>query len=61
MADNGKNRSGIERRVFQYTAHFPERRSGIDRRKRFDHRSRNAKKIVPERADLDPSDYTKSS
>lgn len=29
----GDRRSGIERRSFFYVAHFPERRSGQDRRK----------------------------
>ena len=38
MADKRENRSGIERRRFKYTAYLPERRSGLDRRKRFNRR-----------------------
>lgn len=30
--ENNSRRTGIERRMFLYSAHFPERRSGIDRR-----------------------------
>lgn len=61
MTDSGKNRSGIERRVFQYTAHFPERRSGTDRRKTDVRRLRSVRKRVPERTEVNPSDCTKSS
>ena len=39
LADNGGTRIGIERRKFHYTAYIPEKRSGMDRRKRFDRRS----------------------
>jgi len=38
--DNGGRRSGIERRVFTYGFHIPERRSGGDRRCGFDRRIR---------------------
>jgi hypothetical protein len=37
--DNGGNRTGIDRRQFEYTAFIPERRSGIERRKGFDRRN----------------------
>jgi hypothetical protein len=39
LADNGGTRIGIDRRKFHYTAHAPEKRSGIDRRKGFDRRN----------------------
>ncbi len=32
MIDNGGRRLGIERRQFDYSHYFPERRVGIDRR-----------------------------
>jgi hypothetical protein len=32
LPDNGGRRSGIERRRLSYSAHIPERRSGLDRR-----------------------------
>ncbi len=32
LIDKGGRRSGIERRVFSYAVHLPERRSGKDRR-----------------------------
>lgn len=38
LSDNGGRRSGIERRQFFYNGHIPERRSGRDRRGRFDRR-----------------------
>ena len=49
LADNGGTRTGLERRKFHYTAHIPEKRSGMDRRKRFDRRSRMARRREPER------------
>jgi hypothetical protein len=39
IKDNEESRIGIERRQFSYTAHIPERRSGNDRRKRFERRT----------------------
>jgi hypothetical protein len=30
---NGRTRSGTDRRKLRYTAYFPERRSGVERRK----------------------------
>ena len=36
--DNGGRRSGGDRRTYSYTMHFPERRSGEDRRKKKDRR-----------------------
>lgn len=47
--DNGGTRSGTDRRRFQYTACIPERRSGMERRKRFDRRSPTASRKDPER------------
>jgi len=38
MKDNGGSRSGMERRLFDYTESIPERRSGRDRRKGVDRR-----------------------
>jgi len=38
LHDNGGRRTGIDRRQFSYTAHFPERRSGKERRSGFDRR-----------------------
>jgi hypothetical protein len=37
--DNGGRRSGIDRRRFNYSGHFPERRSGEDRRSGLDRRT----------------------
>jgi len=39
IKDNQESRIGIERRQFSYTAYIPERRSGNDRRKRFERRN----------------------
>ena len=39
LRDNGGRRSGIERRRFNYSGHFPERRSGNERRCGNDRRS----------------------
>ena len=36
--DEGGTRSGIDRRKQKYTTYYPEKRSGMDRRKRFDRR-----------------------
>jgi hypothetical protein len=38
LRDNGGRRSGIDRRRFNYSGHFPERRSGIERRSGLDRR-----------------------
>lgn len=38
IKDNGGSRSGVERRLFEYTESIPERRSGKERRKGFDRR-----------------------
>ncbi len=35
LPDNGGRRSGIDRRVFSYAVHLPEKRSDKDRRNRF--------------------------
>jgi hypothetical protein len=40
VKDNEGRRSGIERRVFSYTIHIPERRSEKERRKDLDRRAR---------------------
>jgi len=37
-SDKCGQRSGIERRMFSYTLHIPERRSGIERRSGADRR-----------------------
>ena len=49
LADNGGTRTGIDRRKFHYTAHIPEKRSGMDRRKRFDRRNLMAQRRKSER------------
>ena len=36
--DNEGRRLGVDRRQFSYTNHIPDRRSGKDRRSRFDRR-----------------------
>ena len=38
LTDNGGRRLGIERRQFSYDFHIPERRSGKERRSKFDGR-----------------------
>jgi len=49
LADNGGTRTGIDRRKLHYTAYIPERRSGMDRRKRFDRRNLMAQRRKSER------------
>jgi len=39
ILDNGGRRSGIDRRVFTYAIHIPERRSEADRRCGMDRRN----------------------
>jgi hypothetical protein len=39
LADNGGTRTEIDRRKFHYTAYIPEKRTGMDRRKRPDRRN----------------------
>jgi len=36
--DNGGRRSGVDRRVFSYAVHIPERRMAMDRRRGMDRR-----------------------
>jgi hypothetical protein len=43
--DNCGRRSGADRRTYSYTMHFPERRSGEDRRKSKDRRKTPRYKI----------------
>ena len=45
IKDNAGRRSGIERRVFLYTIHIPERRSGKERRKVLDRRNEKGFKL----------------
>ena len=45
ISDNGGRRSGIERRLFSYTIHIPERRSGKERRSGVDRRSERVLKL----------------
>jgi hypothetical protein len=49
MIDNGGNRSGIDRRIFEYSACIPERRSGRDRRKDYDRRNSISRRRESER------------
>jgi hypothetical protein len=49
MTDHGGTRTGMDRRKFEYTAYIPEQRSGMDRRKGFDRRSRIVRRRVSER------------
>lgn len=44
LKDNLGRRSGIDRRVFVYTVHIPERRSGEERRSGLDRRNKKASK-----------------
>ena len=46
VIDYGGRRSGLDRRVFSYTAHIPERRSGQDRRSGKDRRSRQDRRTL---------------
>ena len=43
--DNGGRRSGGDRRIYSYTLHVPERRSGVDRREGEDRRKAPRYKI----------------
>jgi hypothetical protein len=43
--DNGGRRSGGDRRIYSYTLHVPERRSGSDRREGEDRRKAPRYKI----------------
>ena len=52
MIDNGGNRTGIDRRIFEYSAYIPERRSGINRRKGFDRRNSITRRRVSERRNV---------
>jgi hypothetical protein len=45
LKDKAGRRSGIERRVFLYTIHIPERRSGKERRKDLDRRDKKEFKL----------------
>jgi hypothetical protein len=52
LADNGGTRTGMDRRKFNYTAHIPEKRSGIDRRRGFDRRRLVIRRIGVERRSI---------
>jgi hypothetical protein len=52
MNDNGGNRIGIDRRIFEYSAYIPEKRLGIDRRKGFDRRNSITRRRVSERRNV---------
>jgi len=39
VRDNGGRRSGMDRRLFSYAGHIPERRSGDERRSGLDRRT----------------------
>ena len=43
--DNNGRRSGVDRRVFAYAVHIPERRSFVDRRSGIDRRKQPRKPI----------------
>jgi hypothetical protein len=47
--DNGGRRSGLDRRMFSYTGHIPERRSGLERRNCADRRNFAGDPIESER------------
>ena len=47
--DNGGNRTGLNRRIYEYSACIPERRSGRDRRKGFDRRNLFSRRSESER------------
>ncbi|MGD8250731.1 MAG: hypothetical protein PVH30_07245 [Desulfobacterales bacterium] len=52
-ADNGGRRSGIDRRIYTYSGHIPERRSGEDRRIMSDRRT--GPRLGPEYREVPPS------
>lgn len=52
MIDNGGNRTGIDRRIFEYSAYIPEKRSGRDRRKGFDRRNSIVRRRESERRNV---------
>lgn len=43
--DNNGRRSGVDRRIFTYAVHIPERRSLVDRRSGIDRRKQPRKPI----------------
>ncbi len=49
IKDNGGTRSGTDRRKFRYSAYIPERSSGRNRRREFDHRNQIARRRESER------------
>ena len=46
LIDKGGRRSGIDRRIFSYAVHLPERRSGQDRRSGAERRSGVERRVV---------------
>jgi len=54
LRDNGGRRSGIDRRIFSYTDHIPERRSKLERRCGEDRRNQNDQTVeINQRSGLD--------
>ncbi|RJQ66725.1 MAG: hypothetical protein C4519_25065 [Desulfobacteraceae bacterium] len=53
--DHVERRCGVDRRIFAYTGHIPERRSGRDRR------SGNDRRTLDRTGFLDPSPFSGSS
>ena len=52
MFDNGGKRTGIDRRIFEYSACIPERRLCRDRRKGYDRRNSMVRRGESERRNL---------
>ena len=49
LKDNGGRRSGIERRIFYYDDHIPERRIGLERRGKDDRRKNGGRRSIEDR------------
>ncbi|MEE8554195.1 MAG: hypothetical protein V3S72_12920 [Desulfobacterales bacterium] len=58
VIDNGGRRSGIERRIFLYSIHIPELRSGKDRRISIDRRNKVEHKSINQSAGERRSQFT---
>lgn len=49
LGDNGGRRTGINRRIYSYTDHVPERRNGLERRCGMDRRSGQERRTSSDR------------
>ena len=60
LAGNGNRRLGLDRRVFSYFSHIPERRGGSDRRSGTDRRNRDDRPKLKSRFSHSKGDAVKS-